>query len=93
MRKPHRATGMPRGRPQTLPADLDEQVLAALERRMDPATRMVKPNWLELARELHVSRSTISRVIASLRHSGAFESIIVPVRPGAKVSRVLYRMA
>lgn len=84
---------MPRGRPQTLPADLEEQVMAALERRMDPATRMVKPNWLEPSRELHVSRSTISRVIASLRHSGAFESIIVPVRPGAKVSRVLYRMA
>ena len=84
---------MPRGRPQTLPADLEEQVMAALERRMDPATRMVKPNWLELSRELHVSRSTISRVIASLRHSGAFESIVVPVRPGAKVSRVLYRMA
>jgi len=83
---------MPRGRPQTLPFDLDERVLAALERRMDPATRLVAPDWRGLASELHVSRSTISRVIAGLRNSGAFESIVVPVRPDAKVSRVLYRM-
>ena len=92
MKKPHRATGRPRGRPPKLPFDLDEQVMQALERRMDPVTRMVRPNWNGLARELHVSRSTISRVIASLRRSGLFESIAVPTRPGSKISYMFYKL-
>ena len=93
VKKPHRATGAPRGRPPTLPFDLGDQILAALERRMDPATRIVRPDWKGLARELHVSRSTISRVVASLKRSGFFESIAVPVRPGSKVSYILYKLS
>jgi len=92
MNKPHRATGAPRGRPPSLPFDLGDQILEALERRMDPATRTVRPNWKGLARELHVSRSTISREVASLKRSGFFESIAVPVRPGSKISYVLYKL-
>ena len=84
VKKPHRATGVPRGRPPSLPFDLGEQILAALERRMDPATRTVRPDWKGLARELHVSRSTISRVAASLKRSGFFESIAVLVCSGSK---------
>ena len=79
-----------------LPAEeryaLGDQILEALERRMDPATRTVRPNWKGLARELHVSRSTISREVASLKRSGFFESIAVPVRPGSKISYVLYKL-
>ena len=93
VKKPHRATGAPRGRPPTLPFDIDDQMLTALERRMDPATRIVRPDWKGLARELHVSRSTISRVAASLKRSGFFESIAVPVRPGSKISYILYKLA
>ena len=75
-----------------MPFDLGDQILEALERRMDPATRTVRPNWKGLARELHVSRSTISREVASLKRSGFFESIAVPVRPGSKISYVLYKL-
>ena len=92
VKKPHRATGAPRGRPPSLPFDLGEQILAALERRMDPATRTVRPDWKGLARELHVSRSTISREVASLKRSGFIESIAVPVRPGSKISYILYKL-
>ena len=92
VKKPHRATGAPRGRPPTLPFDIDDQMLTALERRMAPATRIVRPDWKGLARELHVSRSTISRVAASLKRSGFFESIAVPVRPGSKISHILYKL-
>lgn len=92
VKKPHRATGAPRGRPPSLPFDLGEQILAALERRMDPATRTVRPDWKGLARELHVSRSTISREVPSLKRSGFIESIAVPVRPGSKISYILYKL-
>ena len=93
VKKPHRATGAPRGRPPTLPFDIDDQMLTALERRMDPATRIVRPDWKGLARELHVSRSTISRVVASLKRSGFFESIYVPVSPGSEEVYTLYKLA
>ena len=75
-----------------MPFDLGDQILEAFERRMDLATRTVRPNWKGLARELHVSRSTISREVASLKRSGFFESIAVPVRPGSKISYVLYKL-
>ncbi len=90
--KSHRATGMPKGRPPTLPFDLDDQVLNSLERRMDPATRMVRPDWNGMAKELKVSRSTISRVIARLRNSGFIESIGTPTRPGSKIMHISYRL-
>ena len=90
--KKHRATGRPRGRPSTLPFDLDEQVLRSLERRMDPQTHLVRPDWKMMARELHVSRTTISRVAACLKRSGFFESIYLPVRPGSRMKYTLYRI-
>ena len=92
VKKPHRATGAPRGRPPSLPFDLGEQILTALERRMDPATRTVRPDWKGLARELHVSRSTISREVASLKRSGFIESITIPVCPGSKTAYILYKL-
>ena len=75
-----------------MPFDLDDQVLNSLERRMDPATRMVRPDWNGMARELKVSRSTISRVIARLRNSGFIESIGTPIRPGSKIMHISYRL-
>lgn len=53
---------------------------------------MVRPNWKGMARELHVSRSTISRIVKRLRSSGVIESITVPVRPGSKILHVYYRI-
>ena len=75
-----------------MPFDLDDQVLNSLERRMDPATRMVRPDWNGMARELKVSRSTISRVIARLRNSGFIESIGTPTHPGSKIMHISYRL-
>lgn len=92
MKKPHRATGAPRGRPPTLPLDICTQMLAALERRMDPVTRTVRPDWKGLARELHVSRSTISRLAISLKSGGFIESIYVPVSPGSAMKYALYKL-
>ena len=62
MKKPHRATGVPRGRPPSLSFDLGYQILAALERRMDPATRTVRLDWkgneyVELAKLLSTPAS------------------------------------
>ncbi len=90
--KSHRATGRPRGRPPTLPWDIDNLVLESLEQRMDPATRMVCPDWKGMARKLKVSRSTISRVIARLRNSGFIESVSTPVRPGSPIMHISYRL-
>lgn len=89
-KKPHRATGNPRGRPSRLPFDFGERMLKALERRLDPETGLVKPNWKGLARELGVSRSTIARQMVGLRQSGLVESVLVPIRPA--VSVVCYRL-
>jgi len=90
MGKAHRATGNPRGRPSRLPFDFNERIMKSLERRVDPETGLVKPDWKGMARELGVSRSTIARQIVGLRQCGAFESILVPIRP--KVSIVYYRL-
>jgi len=57
-----------------------------------PATRMVRPDWNGMARELKVNRSTISRVIARLRNSGFIESIGTPTRPGSKIMHISYRL-
>ena len=75
-----------------MPFDLGDRILTALERRMDPATRTVRPDWNGLTRELHVSRSTISREIASLKRSGFIESITVPASPGSKTTYILYKL-
>ena len=90
--KKHRATGNPRGRPPSLPFDIDDQVLKALERRMDANTYTVRPNWKDLAREFHVSRSTISRVMVRLRSSGFIESIYVAVNAKKTLFHTLYRL-
>ena len=90
--KKHRATGNPRGRPPSVPFDIDDQVLKALERRMDADTHTVRPNWKGLARELHVSRSTISRVMVRLKSSGFIESIYVPANAKKTFFYTLYRL-
>ena len=90
MGKPHRATGNPRGRPSKLPWNFEQQILKALERRIDPKTGLAKPDWKGVARELNVSRSTIARQMVGLRESGAVESVLI--RVGPKVSIVRYRL-
>ena len=90
--KPYRATGRPRVRPSTLPFDIDEQILSSLKWRMDPKTHLVSPDWKGMTHELHVSRTTISRIAASLKRSGFFESIYLPVRPGSRIKYTLYRI-
>ena len=64
----------------------------SLKRRLDTATQLVWPDWKGMARELKVSRSTISRVVARLRNSGFIESIGIPVRPGSKIVHIAYRL-
>ena len=90
--KSHRATGNPRGRPPTVPFEIDDQVLNSLERRLNPATQLVWPDWKGMARELKVSRSTISRVVARLRNSGFIESVGIPIRSGSKIMHIAYRL-
>ena len=90
--KSHRATGRPRGRPSIIPWDLGEQILCDLESRMDKTNNTVRPDWKGMARRLHVSRSTISREIASLRNSGFIESFSVPIRQGSDILTILYRL-
>ena len=90
--KSHRATGNPRGRPPTVPFEIDDLVMDSLERRLNPATQLVWPDWKGMARELNVSRSTISRVVARLRNSGFIESVGIPIRPGSKIMHIAYRL-
>ena len=75
-----------------MPFDIDDQVLKALERRMDADTHTVRLNWKGLARELHVSRSTISRVMVRLKSSGFIESIYVPANAKKTFFYTLYRL-
>lgn len=89
-KRPHRATGNPRGRPSRLPFDFEAQILNALRRRLDPVTGLVKPDWKGLARELGVSRSTIARQMVGLRDCGAIESVFVKVSPVVTV--IYYRL-
>lgn len=89
-KRPHRATGNPRGRPSRLPFDFDMQIMNALRRRLDPKTGLVKPDWKWLARELGVSRSTIARQMVDLRNCGEVESVSVKVNP--KVTVIYYRL-
>jgi len=87
--KKHRATGKPRGRPPKIPFEIDDLFLQALERRMDANTKLVRPAWKELARELGVSRSTISRIAFRLRSSGVIESIAVPTKDNTSILPIL----
>ena len=90
MGKAHRATGNPRGRPPKIPFDLGLRILENLRRRVDPKTGLVRPLWKQMARELGVSRSTISRQMPELYASGAYERIHVKVSP--KVVICYYRL-
>ena len=90
MGKAHRATGRPRGRPPKIPFDFSERILASLRRRVDPKTGPVKPLLSLVARELGVSRSTISRQMVGLRQCGAVEIVEVHVSP--KMLDFYYRL-
>ena len=90
MRKPHRATGNPRGRPPKLPFDFGKRIMENLRQRVDPKTGLVRPFTAHMARELGVSRSTVSRELRSLRQFGAFE--IVYERVGPKQLVIYYRL-
>jgi len=81
MGRAHRATGNRRGRPPRIPFDLGERILKSLERRVNPETGLVKPDWRGMARELGVSRSTIARQMVGLRQCGAVESVYIKVNP------------
>ena len=90
--KSHRSTGRPRGRPPSLPFDLDEQVLCDLESRMDKATLLVTPSLSQMARRLKVSLASIKRVVASLRNSGFIELCYIKEQPTDKLYTVLYKL-
>lgn len=88
----HRATGRPRGRPPSVPFDLGTRIYDALKRKMDPDTRMVRPQWKELARELGVSRSTISREMPHLKAAGLIESVVMTSEKNARFKYILYKV-
>ena len=90
MGKAHRATGNPRGRPPKIPFEFGESILENLRRRVDPKTGLVRPFTAHMARELGVSRSTVSRELRSLRQSGAFEIVYERVSP--KQLAIYYRL-
>ena len=86
----HRATGNPRGRPPKIPFDFGQRVMENLRSRVDPKTGLVRPLTAHMARQLGVSRSTVSRELRSLRQNGAFE--FVDVRVGPKQLTTYYRL-
>ena len=88
----HRTTGRPRGRPPSVPADLGDKIYEILCKRMNPETKLVRPQWKEMARELGVSRSTISRVMPSLKSSGRIESIVMTSPKNERYKYILYRI-
>ena len=90
MGKAHRATGRPRGRPPKIPFDFGLRIMENLRRRVDPKTGLVRPFTARMARELGVSRSTVSRALRSLRECGAFET--VDVRDSPKQLTIYYRL-
>ena len=81
MGRAHRATGNPRGRPPKIPFDFGQRIMENLRQRVDPKTGLVRPLTAHMARQLGVSRSTVSRELRSLRQSGAFETVDVRVSP------------
>ena len=38
-----------------MPFEIDDQVMDSLERRLDPATQLVWPDWKGMARELNLT--------------------------------------
>ena len=86
MGKPHRATGNPRGRPPKIPFDFGQRIMENLRRRIDPKTGLVRPLTARMARELGVSRSTVSRQLRGLRQCGAFEAVDVRVGPNQLIT-------
>lgn len=74
-KRPHRATGNPRGRPKVHPANFDEVVFASLRRRMDATTRMVVPYWRGLVEEFHIGRNTLAKAIRELKEKGFIEKV------------------
>ena len=71
--------------------DIDDLILKALARRVDPETGLGQPLWKKLAQEVGVSRSTLARQLAELRARGAFE--VVFVRMDSDQGITYYRLA
>ena len=90
MGRAHRATGNPRGRPPKIPFDFGQRIMENLRQRVDPKTGLVRPLTAHMARELGVSRSTVSRELRCLRQCGAFETVDVRVSP--KQQTTYYRL-
>ena len=86
----HRATGNPRGRPPKIPFDFGRRIMENLRQRVDPKTGLVQPLTACMARQLGVSRSTVSRELRALRQRGALE--IVYVRTNPKQLAIYYRL-
>ena len=74
-KRPHRATGNPRGRPKVHPVNFDEVVLDALRRRMNTTTRMVVPYWRGLVEEFHIGRNTLAKAIRALKEKGLIKKV------------------
>lgn len=75
-----------------MPFDLGTRIYDALKRKMDPDTRMVRPQWKELARELGVSRSTISREMPHLKAAGLIESVVMTSEKNSRFKYILYKV-
>ena len=90
MGKAHRATGNPRGRPSKLPFDFWKRIMENLRKRVDPKSGLVRPLTTRMARELGVSRSTVSRELRSLREYGSIE--LVYIRESPKTLTIYYRL-
>ena len=76
--------------PPKIPFDFGKRIMDDLRQRVDPKTGLVRPFTAHMARELGVSRSTISRELRSLRQFGAFEIVYERVSP--KQLAVYYRL-
>ena len=90
MGKAHQATGKPRGRPPKLPFDFGKRIMENLRRRVDPKTGLVRPFTAHMARELGVSRSTVSRELRSLREYGTIGRGYI--RESPKTLTIYYRL-
>ena len=75
-----------------MPFDLGTKIHEVLKRKMDPETRIVRPQWKELARELGVSRSTISREMPYLKAAGLIESVVMTSKKSERFKYIFYKV-
>lgn len=62
----------------------------ALERRVDPKTQYARPDWMGIARELGISRTSVSRVMARLKRIGLITAVYEDDPRNRKVKHSYY---